>query len=104
MRRLVTVSAVFALALSVSTPAMAAVHEDGYRYCGTGKAAVATALAYGNLRLIGPGETNGGALYGLGGTWTSKSRSGPGGYWYAGIEGGYGGLDGAGTHSWCSGS
>jgi hypothetical protein len=102
MRRLfIIVVTAFGFVVVGAVPALA-VEEDGTQYCGPGKVAFATARAYGNLYLKGPGDTYY-SYYNLGGTWTTKSNSGPGGYWRAYISG-YGGLDSGGTYSWCSGS
>lgn len=101
MRRLlVTVLVALGLVVATAAPALA-VEESGTRTCGPGKVAVARALAYGNLYLMGPGDSTY-AYYNLGGTWTVKVNPGPGGYWRAYISG-YGGLDSEGTYSYCSG-
>lgn len=81
--------------------AWATVSSSGNQYCSQiYQTPMARAKAYGNLRLKGPGDSSY-VRYDLGGQWSYRDNSGPGGYWRAYIDG-YGGLSNGGTYGWCA--
>lgn len=98
---LITVTLILGLLVGTAAPVMAAL--SGTLSCGIGKTPIASAWAYGKLKLKGPGDSDF-IYFDLGPIpFERRTNSGPGGYWEAGLWGS-GGVDAAQTYAYCAGS
>lgn len=104
MNRLAAVVSCAALTLSLTAvPAHADVEDDGTKYCRASmgeSGPYATALGYGEVKVLGPGKSYYLVWWSDGWRQRTANGAGEGGYWRA-VIGSNGGLDQGGTYASC---